>query len=186
MVNIKTIMTFLVLIFTQLNLNSQVEVTIYTWYKVPDSLSKSIHTILPSDHPHKSFGWSPDDIYLNVFPYNESIIDLYDNDVNRIVYTLDTINYKMNISYMDYEDNRFEVSSENVKFYYIDENGFFVDLISGGDYSYWVVEDDICEYYKEQGYTDECYSQFVYKNEYRELEFIVKEMYGNLEVVYLK
>jgi len=160
--------------------NSQVEVTISTMYRVPDSLSKSIHILLPSDHPHKSFGWSTDDIYLNVFPYRESIINVHDDYVNRIVYTLDTVNYKVVTSHMDYHGNRFQVRSEDISFYSIDDTGFYVSMVSGGDYSYWKVEEDICEFYKKEGYTNECHSQFVYKNEYGELEFIVKEMYGNL------
>lgn len=162
--------------------NSQIEVSISTMYRVPDSLSSSIHSLLPSDHSHKEFGWSPDDIYLNVFPYRESVINVFDENVSEIVFTIDTINLKVSKSFVNYSGERWVVSDEYISFYLFDSSGFFVELQNAANYSYFVVDDEICDLYKEMGHTNECNSQFVYSNEYNEIEFITKKIFNNLIV----
>lgn len=162
--------------------NSQIEVSISTMYRVPDSLSSSIHSLLPSDHPHKEFGWSPDDIYLNVFPYRESVINVFDENVSEIVFTIDTINLKVSKSFVNYSGERWVVSDEYISFYLFDSSGFFVELQNSANYSYFVVDDEICDLYKEMGHTTECNSQFVYSNEYNEIKFITKKIFNNLIV----
>lgn len=167
----------LILLFLILssNLLSQVEVSMLTTYRVPDSLSSSIYVKLPSNHPHKDFSWSADDIYFNLFPYRESVVDIYGENVYKIIFNVDTINNQVIKTYVDYDGNKRDVSLEYIDFFIFDLSGFFIELSSGANYAYYKVDNEICEYYIQEGFADECKSQFLRKNEFGEIEFITKE-----------
>lgn len=171
------------LLFVSFVVNSQVEISILTTYRVPDSLSSSIYVKLPSNHPHKDFSWSPDDIYLNLFPHRESVVDIYDENITEIIFNVDTINNQVIKTYVDYDGNKRDVSVDYVDFYIFDKSGFFIELSSGANYSYYKVDNEICKYYIQEGFTNECKSQFLRKNEFGEIEFITKENYNNLIVI---
>jgi hypothetical protein len=102
--------------------------------------------------------------------------------VSEIVFTIDTINLKVSKSFVNYSGEHWVVSDEYISFYLFDSSGFFVELQNSANYSYFVVDDEICDLYKEMGHTTECNSQFVYSNEYNEIEFITKKIFNNLIV----